>query len=71
MALEYVDHSNSVSDATLLADLTRVANTIGHSKITISDYTSYGNYNPSTIMRHWRDSKSPTKLTLYKNYMII
>lgn len=54
MVLEYVDHSNSVSDATLLADLTRVANTIGRSKITISDYTSYGNYNPSTIMRHFQ-----------------
>ena len=54
MALKYVDHTNTVSDETLLADLISVANTLEQNKVTISDYTTYGKYNPSTIMRHFQ-----------------
>lgn len=53
MELEYIDHTNAVSNEKLLEDLVRVSKIIGSPKITIDVYDSYGKYNSSTVSRHF------------------
>ena len=54
MVLEYVDRIQTVKDSDLLEDLVKVSKAIGHAKVTIAEYDAHGNYNSSTITRHFK-----------------
>lgn len=54
MVLEYVDRIQTVKDSDLLEDLVKMSKAIGHAKVTIAEYDAHGNYNSSTITRHFK-----------------
>ena len=53
MKLEYVSKVNKVSNEEIVADMKRVSELIVKNRITISDYETYGKYDPTTVMRHF------------------
>jgi len=53
MKLEYVNKVNKVTDEEIISDMKRVSVLIEKNSITISDYETYGKYDPTTVMRHF------------------
>lgn len=53
MKLEYTRKINKVSDEEIAEDLIRVSKLIKKNNITISDYETHGNYDSTTVMRHF------------------
>ena len=67
MKLEYTEKYNKATDDEIISDLINASKLTEKLNITISDYESYGGYDPTTVMRRfgtWKQALEVAELQI-------